>query len=1087
MTNSAPACSLSRITAHMEQPILLVSSPAASLRIEAARAFLRAHPRGTPALIVTPSPGAGLALVAEVLEPDAACFGWRRRTLEALADELALPELARARQNPVRRLGLEALCARVVHAQSDLNQLGRFSALRRRPGFVRALTSSLDELRLAGIGEAELELHDADMARLLAAYSAALRDARLADRARVFEVASARAALEPVPALVMLDVPLLHAAEAAFAVALGAQAGRVCVTVPLGDGRTRDAWLAGLGSRVREERRAPEGDDALRRLQRCLFETEPPVHTRLDPPGPLLGEQLGLFDAPQPRSPAADSGAPAIDSEAEATVSFGSSPGESRECVEVARAILVAADSGVPFDRIAVGVRAVENYRAVLEEALDRARIPAHFADGVRRPAPEGRAFHALLECAARGLSARSFAEYVSIGVMPSGIVGPQKWERLLVDAAVVGGRARWTRRLNGLGQSVADQAAELAADDPARERLEQEAAQLAALGEFAFPVLDALDALPRTATWSEWLEALDALARLSLREPAAVSDTLAELAPLGPVGPVTLSDVQRLLAARLRSLIVPSTGLGAGKVFVASVEELRGRTFARVFVVGLAEKVFPARISEDPLLPDRVRRLLARPPLLGSERVARERLALRLAIGAASERVRLSYPRFDLEHGRPRVPSFYGLEALQAICGELPAFDELARRADPGAAPRLGWPAPRDPSHAIDDAEFDVAVLEHWRAATEPNIGAARYLLQANPHLARALRFRARRWGARRYVAADGFVVTEEATRALLSTYALGTRAYSASALAQLSACPYKFYLAAVMRLAEPSRIAEIDELDARQRGVLFHAVQRDVVNTLRAAGFLPLTEASWPRARELLHDCVDRALASAREAYAPAIERVFDTALASLRSDLEQWLFKLTLDREWSPLRAELEFGFASGAQDAESELPVLLEPGLLLSGAVDLVEERTGGSEAEPRVLRATDHKTGVAPAKLGVTSGGKVLQPLLYALALERLYPDAAVAAGRLHFCTTRGRFEVQEVPLNPGTRQVAQRFVAATASMLDAGFLPAAPDRGACEGCSYRAICGPYEEERVAGVKAPDAARLSALFDIRSLP
>ena len=53
-----------------------------------------------------------------------------------------------------------------------------------------------------------------------------------------------------------------------------------------------------------------------------------------------------------------------------ARVSIVSAPGESRESVEVARGVLEAAARGVPFDRIAVAVRAVENYRAVLEEAV---------------------------------------------------------------------------------------------------------------------------------------------------------------------------------------------------------------------------------------------------------------------------------------------------------------------------------------------------------------------------------------------------------------------------------------------------------------------------------------------------------------------------------------------------------------------------------------------------------------------------------------------------------------------------------------------------------------------------------------------
>jgi hypothetical protein len=96
-----------------------------------------------------------------------------------------------------------------------------------------------------------------------------------------------------------------------------------------------------------------------------------------------------------------------------------SAPGESRECVEIARRIHDAARAGTPFDRISVLLRAPDAYGPFLVEALRRAGIPAHFARGARRPDPSGRALLALLACAAEGYSARRFAEYLSLGEVP--------------------------------------------------------------------------------------------------------------------------------------------------------------------------------------------------------------------------------------------------------------------------------------------------------------------------------------------------------------------------------------------------------------------------------------------------------------------------------------------------------------------------------------------------------------------------------------------------------------------------------------------------------------------------------------------
>ena len=115
------------------------------------------------------------------------------------------------------------------------------------------------------------------------------------------------------------------------------------------------------------------------------------------------------------------------------------------------------------------------------------------------------------------------------------------------------------------------------------------------------------------------------------------------------------------------------------------------------MIVPGLTERVFPKKLTEDPILPDAARVRLGHNLELQQNRVAAERLALRLAAGAARHRVLFSFPRVDLDQGRPRVPSFYALEVLRAAEGRLPGFDELDKRAAGEQAARLGWPAPRD------------------------------------------------------------------------------------------------------------------------------------------------------------------------------------------------------------------------------------------------------------------------------------------------------------------------------------------------------------------------------------------------------
>ena len=400
-----------------------------------------------------------------------------------------------------------------------------------------------------------------------------------------------------------------------------------------------------------------------------------------------------------------------------------------------------------------------------------------------------------------------------------------------------------------------------------------------------------------------------------------------------------------------------------------------------------------------------------------------------------------------------------------------------------------MGFPAPEKPEQAIDSAEYDLAVLDLLlRAPAEVQRGALGYLLGANVHLARALRFRARRWMLGKFTPADGFVLAGEGPRELLERFSVKQKPYSPTALAAFSACPYRFFLHAIMRVAPRESVSAQDELDARQRGVFFHAVQRRTLSALRERALLPVTAAHLAQAQELLAQAFADETERARELFAPAIEGVFRDALRTASRDLEEWLRRLADERAFTPAYFELGFGVRRSPElDADSRAePVTLANGMRFSGVIDMVE--AGRDEAGQPLLRATDHKTGQVPEKLGnVVSGGRVLQPLLYALALEQLFPGTRVQGGRLYFCTGEAGFKSHPVLLHEHARLVAREFAEELDKMIVPGFLPAAPGPNECERCPYLTVCGPYEELRVSKGKRHDHKRLLPLHHVRNLP
>jgi ATP-dependent helicase/nuclease subunit B len=1066
--------------------MLLREAASADARREAARAFLRQASADTPTWVISGTVEAAATLTRESCP---ASFGWQRATLMVMAQRLAREGLARAGRSVATPLALEAVWVRVAFTLAQSGALGRFSNLAGRPGLARAFSQSVDALRLAGLGPQSV---DSDLARAWVAFDEQCRQLSLADRAEVLSVATT--SQSRLGRLVFLDVPLRHQAEEAFAQHLLSLADDVLVICPSADGPSLERWSRLVGP----SQSLPEGA------------------------GPLTSLQQGLFR-------------PHASTAASTEIEMLSAPGDGREAVEVVRRLKAHAEAGVPLDAMAVGLRNTVAYRAHFAEAFRRANLAAWFDQGSRAPDPAGRAFLALLACAAEGLSATRFAEYLSLAQVPKanahggppapsprfvspestetltadeevtpverqppedptapvvagGLRAPRRWEKLLVEAAVIGGLPRWRRRLAGLLATVAAQLA----DDPTLsdaqiERLQRQHGDIEALTTFALPVLETLSAFPASATWGEWLVSLHALATQTLKQPGRVLAILAELNAMAVVGPVSLAEVRTVLQPRLVEVVVrPEEGRRpAGSVWVGPIERLRGRSFQVVAVPGLAERVFPPKLKEDPLVPDRIRVQLSAQLQTNAQRVADERLQLALACGAAQAHLILSYPRVDVENNRPRVPSFYLLEAARAAEGALPSFEHLSQRAEAKGDARLGWPAPRQESAALDDAEYDLAVLERvFRQSPRP-VGAARYLVEANPTVARALRHRYQRWSVSRWTSADGLVRPGELGQAALAAHQLSARAFSPTALELFAACPYKFYLSALLRLHVRKVPEALEQLGPLEKGSMAHEVQYLLLSQLRQSD-TKVSAGNLPQVFERLDRVIAEVAAHTKDEFAPAIEHVWLDGVESMRADLREWVRRVAADPEWGPDAFELSFGLSnrSLADPASVAEPVTLPAGVRLRGSIDLVERSVRGT------LRATDYKTGKARAKHeNVIGGGRHLQPVLYASTLEQLRSEP-VESGRLYYCTQAGGYEERVTPLDAATRQSLHTVVAAIGQALSQGSFPAHPDKAKggrgheCHYCDYAPVCGPDEARRAA---KKDKREVAALLEVRKLP
>ena len=1110
----------------------VVRSTSAAARLDAAAAFLDAHPPSTEIILLGASRGAADDLARATARRLGATFGITRFSLTELAARATAIGVLGTERVPGTQAAAEAIAARAVFDATAAGELGYFAPVAKMPGFPKALARTIHELRLAGVsadrdlgarrigGSTATSRHPAtlDLGCLLARIETELAHAAIDDRAALFGAAAAawrsgRVRWAGLP-VVLLDVTIDSRCEQDFVSALVERASSALATVPDGDARAITGFER-MGAAFETEADAALASSDLAHLRRYVFTNERP---------PL-------------RHPVGD-------------VRLFSAPGEGREAVEIVRRVLDEAQAGVPFDEMAVFLRTPQQYLGLLEHAAARGGVPVFFDRGTRRPDPAGRAFIALLSCGVDGLSAKRFDEYLSLGQVPkvndrqspvasrqsrvdSGqslvvprdevfgdlntdldaddpdsaipdapvvdsdddaivagtLRSPWKWEELIVESWVVGGRtrqdgkARWRRRLDGLAEDYRLRIAELARDEPESARIvrfRRDLSNLTHLRNFALPLIDTLAEWPEQATWGQWIDVFSSLARQALSRPDRVLRTLADLRPMAEVGPVSLEEARDVLHDRLVTLDWDPPARRYGRVFVGTPHHARGRSFRVVFVPGLAERVVPQRPREDPLLLDDRRREADVDLLVQDDRSAAERLLLKVAIGAAAERLYLSYPRMDVAETRARVPSFYALDVMRAITGQVPDHRVLAADAADEAGASLAWPAPEDPDRAIDDLEHDLAVLKPLLDSRDPASvkGHAHYLLGLNESLRRSVISRWAR-GRTAWSSSDGLIKVTPAIGGAIARHRLGNRPYSLSALQRFSVCPYQFLLATIHRLEpwdEPEPLVRMDPLT---RGSLFHKVQAEFLRALDQAGELPVVPGRVADAARVLDTTLDRVAADYAEKLAPAIDRVWRDEIGELRRDLGIWLRKLADERTWVPKYFEFSFGLNDEGRDPRSlPDPVTVDGRFILRGSVDLIEE-----QASLNVLRVTDHKTGKNRSNKDLIVGaGAVLQPVLYSAAIEQGL-GAKVLEGRLFYCTTAGGFGVHPIPINDYTKGQGLQVLEIVDRAVEQGFLVAAPSERACTWCDFRPVCGPREEERIKR-KAKD--RLADLEALRSM-
>jgi ATP-dependent helicase/nuclease subunit B len=1030
-------------------PLTLLLGPSGAGKTETV--LTRFCDNGGRALLVVPSPPQADACahrLAERLGKPLADVRGAVLTLHGLAAEInrgAPADGIRSIGRSFQRLALGEIFPAVIRPDDFLGRM------RDAPGFVGALAERLREWKLAcvtpddleagaetvaaALDEAAFARKAAELARLFRAYETFLLQNRLRDEEDGLRLAAERVANltdSPLTNINLVCVDGFYRFNRAQRLLLAAVAGRglefarpeidVVVTLPYEADRPlpfaapeRTLNLLRAEFAVRETTLAPRPADRpceLAVLERRLFgTTEPPLSD-----SPSASPPLTLHRQEPKTQPASDVPSPLLP-----PLVLFDAPNPYVEAEMTARAFRRLYDAGgYVWDDFAVILRTMGDYAPILSAVFERYGIPLG-VDGPEKLAenPLLATLLHLLAVVRWGWRRDDVPAFLKSGYTAPDKLAADALRRRAKTAGVREGRERWLKLLaHAEDDSVAAVLHEMARYDALLTRGQAPPEEFAALVR---EIIVQFDLEARIDLGERTRQERD---RTALKEALDVMQDVVQMAALSGRAMLSFAEFhEELLAAwEQTTSLAPVHG---DVVRIVEPYDSRERPIKVAAVMGLTERVFPRRITEDPFLRDDERAALRRTLGLDLEeqkgRADDERFFFYLAVTAPSERLILSYPRSSDE--ADTLPSFY-LDEVRAVFGpgaETPEAGEEGRM-ESGAglctvSRTLADVAPR-PEEVVSESDgLLAACADLFDPGSESDSAErARRMRQAAALMEHCLADTERREAVRAVVASRCLPRLPRLEDAdLRAEFSRQDRVYSVSELETYNRCPFQYLLRYALRLRP-----EEDGVNPTTQGTLLHSVLSRYFRRKgkRAAdGPTPDMETTRRELRELLAE----SLAAQTLDAGPHRLRMTQRLLADALDGFAEREHRFTAQFGMEPAHFELAFGFgaaegmrieeedrvlelsgnAAGALPTEYDPASCAEPLLLhaggdgppvaVCGTIDRVDLDVSGQRA-----LALDYKLGKPPDYSDIQRGLSLQMPL-YMLAIERLFGKASAVA------------------------------------------------------------------------------------------
>lgn len=695
----------------------------------------------------------------------------------------------------------------------------------------------------------------------------------------------------------------------------------------------------------------------------------------------------------------------------------------------------------VPAHRVAVLYAERSPYARLLHEHLTAADIEVN-GPGVR-PVNEralSRLVLGLLETARTGFRRADVLRVlgeVGTTAFDGERISVSRWERVSREAGVVAG-SDWDVRLAAYMEHQEEEAKK-AEYESTREHAIRNRDTAEALRDFTAELQSRFSDAGTLATWQElgaWTLMLfhdlvppDRHHRFPLEEQYAagvIERTLRGLTALDASGPPpALDTLEEALGVELESAL-PRVGRFSEGVLVAPITHSIGLDLDVVFLVGLSEDLFPGRLHDDSLLPERARaHTLGQLPSTRAS-MDREHRSL-LAAFASAAHVTASFPRGDLRRHTHRLPSRWLLPTLRRLSGnpDLPATEW-----EKGTERAGDW-LHSSPSYAGGLLTTNAPSCEQeWRVRAT---SAGKDLHDTTVDAAREMR-RARE--SAEFTRFDGNLAGQEG----LPDFSTGERFVSTTALEHYAICPHQYFVERLLGVAPVEAPEETIEISPMDVGNLVHesfdALVREAASRRELPDYgQPWTDAQRQRLLELANAKADEYEAQGRTGHPLLWQRHRAQILGVL-----EWM--LDEDNRWRAeqdakvVASELPFGLKG---EDPVELPFGEGRAVRFRGAADKVDQRRDGT------LLVTDIKTGSQRKFRGLSEddpvgGGEKLQLPVYAMAARAAHGEVDSPVEAMYWFVRRDRGRIQ-LPLTDAVHSTYAATVRLLVESMARGAFP----------------------------------------------